>query len=212
MANKIQIMLKELYKTFSKYNLKNLREVGFYDYWPTEYELQEISKPVKDISDKAIASMEFFWEDETWWTKEEVKYLLPRIFEYVYYNTSNLEDAWCFSYFKYKLKNSINNDFFNKKEKEIVGKYFNVLLQENFSKNKELGYLIELSVVIGYNSKRVLDIWEIKTIKIYEQLENLLQHFWIYNDYPFSWAKWVYIDNTDEFDKILNWIFLLDNK
>ena len=123
MSDALKHAIEKLYVAFDLYEIDNLKETSCFDYGPTQEELSGISKSLRDISDNILLRMEFFaygWD--SWGTKNEVGYFLPRLMEYLADDVDRLDNAGLFSLFKYKLRDLFSdaNEDWTDRQKESI--------------------------------------------------------------------------------------------
>jgi len=207
-------ILKEItdkaYKVFSKYRIDDFENVTFYDFSPSEEELKDISKPLRKIPDKAIESMEFFSEDfESWGTKLEVKFLIPRLLEYLTNHIEELEDPGFFSFFNYKLKDSLldTSVVLNIEEKSIVRDYFLTLLTMHMNQRDDVCMLLECSLAIGITPAKIMEKWQPQEKQLIKQLIIAYKHFEINALALPITSKGLYYDGSNNLNELLNSIF-----
>jgi len=198
--------VEELYRVFRSYQINSdLKDVGVFDFGPSESELEGISKSLRDIPDSVLLSMEFYgWGWDSWGTEEEVKYFLPRLLELISEDISKLETL--FSLIKYKLPNIfLPHSDWPVDEVGALHRYFSKLLLHNAS--GEIGYLLEALIVMGMPSNEIIDILNVSAMEVqHESADNVLQHFGIgyESDSPYA----LHVSNESKsLRQICNWAF-----
>lgn len=195
--------IENLFQVFQKYRITiALDSAGVFDFGPSESELKGISKPLREIPEDVLLSMEFYGHGWTsWGTEEEVKYYLPRLLELFSKNLDALERV--FSLLKFKLNDALlpESDWPEREVKALHG-YFISLLKCNLT--QDVGYLIEGLVVVGFSAEEVLGVLrgaEPSSQKICA--EKVLAHFDVTSP-----ANPVYVDTrVEDIQTICDWAY-----
>jgi hypothetical protein len=206
MNDNVQQAIEKLYVAFDSYGISNLKETSCFDYGPTQDEFLGISKPLRDIPDNILRRMEFFafgWD--SWGTKSEVGYFLPRLMEYLSDDVNRLEDPGLFSLFKYKLRNLFSdaNEDWTDNQKESLFQFFVALLEERLSKDNEVNILIECALALNLTPQIIFSHWNTDEDTRTKQVVKLFKHF----KYSRSNPKGLYFDDSERIKVFLDLLF-----
>jgi hypothetical protein len=198
--------IENLYQVFQRYRITiALNHVGVFDFGPSESELKGISKPLKEIPEDVLLSMEFYgygWS--SWGTEEEVKYYLPRLLGLFSKKLEALEHV--FSLLKFKLNDALlpESDW-PKHEVKALRDYFISLLKCNIT--QDIGYLIEGLVVVGFSAEEVLGVLrESEPLSQKICAEKILAHFDVAS--KTNPANPVYVDTRiEDIQIICDWAY-----
>lgn len=200
--------IEKLYLVFKTYEIGNPEKISCFDFGPSPEELLGVSKDLRDIPDSTLAGMEFFaygWD--SWGTKNEVGYFLPRLMEYLANDVERLENAGLFSLFKYKLHDlfSDTNDWTHE-ETECLREFMTALLQERLSVDTNVGMLIECALTLNLDPQHILSNWKSNEHPHRKQLVALLEHFNcpVYGE---STPKGLYLDDSARIQVFLDLLF-----
>lgn len=132
LSKNLEQVLEQVYRGFAHYPRPNLATLSLFDFGPTEKELKEVSKPLDQISFEVIRGMEFYesaWN--SWGTKAEVSYFLPRLLEFLASDITVLGYPSTFGLFKYKLRGTLEQEceLWTPTEKEALRQFFLALLK-----------------------------------------------------------------------------------
>lgn len=202
-------IIGRIYSEFSKYKISDLENVTFYDYGPSQMELEGISKPVREIPERAIDGMEFFsYEFNEWGTAEEVKYLLPRMLEYLSTSPEGLYRPGFFSFFKYKLKNCIlkASSLLDENERSLVADFFRSFLISRLNSSEDINMLIECAVEIGIEPAEFIELWKPEKKLLVRQLAKAYRHFEI-KKHKLAYGPCLYSEENEKVYEILGAIF-----
>ena len=180
-THSMNFALENLYLVLKYKAPRDLSAVGCFDYGPDEKELAGISVGRRNITDYALLRMEFYGDGwETWGTKEEVGYFLPRLLEFSSVETHDrLENSALFSLFKYKLPDlflPINQDW-TRLEKAAIRRYFVALLERELLTNDDVSMICECALTLGMRPDEIFQYWNSPEPLRQKQIENLLFHF-----------------------------------
>ena len=165
MQDSINNSIDGLYQAFSTYEIKEPEKIGCFDFGPTPDEIEGLSNELRCIPDRTIANMEFYGDGwDSWGSKSDVGYLLPRIMQYLATDVSRLEIPGIFSLFPFKLKGffSESNIDWNTKEKSKLKDFMIVLINERLSKDNDIGLLIESALILQLDLDFVISSWKFK--------------------------------------------------
>jgi hypothetical protein len=181
--NSINNSIDDLYQAFSTYEIKELQEVGCFDFGPTPDEIEGLSNELRCIPDRTIASMEFSgggWD--SWGSKSDVGYFLPRLMQYIAADVNRLVIPGIFSLFPFKLKDffSESNIDWNAEEKSKLKNFMIILINERLSIDNDIGLLIELALILQLDLNFVIFSWKLNEQLYQSQLISLLSHFGCY--------------------------------
>lgn len=207
----IKSSLDSVYDSFKQHTLKNCKSIGCFDFGPTDAELEDISKNLKDIPDEIVGRMEFFDKSwNSWGSKEEIKYFLPRVFEYIANDIHRLADPGTFSFFKYKLAKCLlpDNQDWNEGEKQAIRNFFSSLLAFYFSSPEDIADLIEAALAIGISPESLLVFWEQNATDKVKKIKYLEDEYKtsIKGDNSVIAKQRLYYENTDELSRFLSLI------
>jgi hypothetical protein len=205
--NTLKTAIENLYLTFNIFEISNLEDVGCFDFGPTPEELAGISKPLRDIPNDTLKGMEFFaygWD--SWGSKNEVGYFLPRLMEYLAEDIERLENPGLFSLFKYKLRDFFpeNNEDWTEKQKESLLNYFRILLVKHLSNDIEIGFLIECVLSLDFPSQIILSCWNPDKETRRQQIKFLCDHFSYQPNQQDSIPSGVYFHNSERIGTFLD--------
>jgi hypothetical protein len=196
MSDALKQAIEKLYLAFNLYEIDNLNKTSCFDYGPTPEELSGISKSLRDIPDNIMARMEFFaygWD--SWGTKNEVGYFLPRLMMYLADDVDRLDDPGFFSLFKYKLRDLFSdaNEDWTDKQKENLFEFFTVLLEEHLSDDIEVDMLIECALALDLAPQIIFSHWNTDEQTRKKQVVAILKHF----RYSRATPKGQYFDDSE---------------
>ncbi len=180
MNDALKQSIEKLYFAFNSYEISNLEKTSCFDYGPTSKELSGVSKPLREIPDDILIGMEFFaygWD--SWGSKNEVGYFLPRLMEYLADDICRLDNPGLFSLFKYKLRDlfsDTHNDWTDR-QKESLLIFFTALLQEHLSDDINVDMLIECALVLDLPPQIILSHWNADKQTRKKQVVALFKHF-----------------------------------
>lgn len=183
MQNSINNSIDDLYQAFSTYKIKELQKVGCFDFGPSLDEIEGLSNELRCIPDRTIANMEFYgygWD--SWGSKSDVGYFLPRLMQYIAADISRLEVPGIFSLFPFKLEGffSETNTDWNAEEKSKLKEFMVVLINERLSIDTDIGLLIELALILQLDINFVISNWKFNEQLYKSQMISLLSHFECY--------------------------------
>lgn len=200
--------IDNLYKTFSSYKVKNFEEMGCFDYGPTPEEAETLSNGLKNIPDETVKSMEFFgfgWD--SWGTKNEVGYLIPRIMQYFAGDVVRLEDIRLFSLFKYKLVGffSCSSSEWTHEEKNSLSDFIRAIMEERLSIDTDVGLLIECGLTLSYDLVALISSLKINNSLYKKQVVSLLDYF-DYVPYSDSQPVGYQFDDSEKIKELLDFL------
>jgi hypothetical protein len=201
--------IERLYLTFNTYEIGNPETISCFDFGPSIEELSGLSKDLRNIPDSTLAGMEFFeygWD--SWGTKNEVGYFLPRLMEYLANDAEKLENPGLFSLFKYKLRDlfSDTNHDWTHDEKESLSEFMTAFLLERLSVDNDVGMLIECALALNLDSQHILSNWKSDEQLHIKQVVTLFEHFNC-PAYGKSTPEGVYFDNSARIQVFLDLLF-----
>ncbi|WP_420589546.1 hypothetical protein [Bacterioplanoides sp.] len=179
MQEKTQKAIDKLYKTFSDYKIEDFHKIGCIDLGPSPKEVKALSNGLKEIPDEILKIMEFYGEGwNSWGSKEDVGYLLPRLMQYLADDISRL-DSGVFSLFDFKLVNffSDSNSDWTNDEKDSLNDFITALIEERLSVDVDIGLLIECALTLNYDLQNVISKWKSNENLYKDQIILLLDHF-----------------------------------
>ena len=203
----LKLAIENLYLTFNSYGISNPEEVGCFDFGPSPEELAGISKPLRDIPDDTLRGMEFFAYDwDSWGSKNEIGYFLPRLLEYLVEDIERLEDPGFFSLFNYKLINlfSETNDDWTEKQKDSLLNYFRTVLAKHLSNDTEIGFLIECVLSLDFPPQIIFSCWNTDNQTRRKQIKSLYDHFSYHPNQQDSIPSGVYFHNSERIGTFLD--------
>lgn len=172
--------LNDLYRAFNGYDDFDPKNVGCFDFGPSQKVIEDLSGDLRNIPDSALVHMEFHgggWD--SWGSKIDVGYLLPRLMQFIAEDVGRLQIGGIFSLFTCKL-----NDFFlcssvdwNSDEKLALRNFMEALLKERASIDTDLGLLIEMALVLKLDLTFLISNWRINNHRHKEQMVFMLIYF-----------------------------------
>lgn len=180
MDNDLTTAVEKLYLIFRHYKIDDFTKISCFDYGPTAEELASISKDIQEIPDEVLQSMEFYdstWD--SWGTKNEVGYFLPRLMQYIADDVSRINDMGMHSLFKYKLAGlfSYATRDWSREEKQSLYAFFTALLTQHLSRDIYVGGLIECTLALGFTTEYIFTCWKTDTQKRKQQHIQIIEYF-----------------------------------
>ena len=199
MFNRLKRALEELYLAFSGFELGKLEDVSCFDYGPTNQEVADLARPLRDIPNRTMAKMEFYafgWD--SWGSKQEAGYFLPRLMTYLAEDITRLREPALFSLFKYKLQGVLSHPSkdWTDRQIEALREFFVSLLEQHLSVDTEVGMLIECVLAVGLDSQTIFANWNSSEPLYARQTEAILRHF-RYTDPDRDIPKGLYFDDRE---------------